>query len=190
MDSPKRGRAHIAAALLAARAPTPSLEVAPPATEVVPISHGESLKFNEGHRRAAREVLARMPRYPGPPEKRSLALLIGDLTNNGAEIAELYLSAARGTLPGVPDPETGECVPQRLEAKDRLAAAKWLGDRYYGKAPDVVQIEGPKAPVLSFDHLSLEERLDLERLMTRAIEGPVTVESDALAEPAPDETQH
>lgn len=58
-----------------------------------PISVGESLRFNEFHRRAAREVLARTPRYPGPPEKRSLTKLIGDLTNQGADLRQLIVNA-------------------------------------------------------------------------------------------------
>ena len=190
MERPKRGRPVVSvpeqptqpqAAPEAAAAPEALPSVSAPHLDPPrSVSVGESLKYNEGHRRQARDVTARTPRYPGPPEKRSLAVLIGDLTNNGAEIVELYLAAARGALPGViPDPETGEVLPQYLEAKDRLTAAKWLGDRYYGKAPDVVQLETKVAPALSFDHLPLAERIELERLMARAIEGPVTIDAGA-----------
>lgn len=65
-----------------------------------PISVGESLKYNEFHRRAARDVLARTPRYPGPPEKRTARELISELTKQGADLRQLivnaYFSASAG----------------------------------------------------------------------------------------------
>ncbi len=114
----------------------------------------------------------------GRPKTKGFPERIRQATRDGEELIEVALQVLRDT---------------ELSASTRLKALEWLGDRMLGKAPQLVAVEqvDPEKR-LSFEHMPLEERLELERLMTRALEGPavvdasdgVTVEADAP------ETQH
>lgn len=169
-------RSRAAVAALFAKAPEP-----PPLT-VQPITHGESLDYNEGHRVKAREVFAKLPRYPGPTVKRSVQQLILDATGQGAELVDFMVRAARGEMTAPPGPEADEGAVVRLEPKDRLAAVKWLADRALGKAPETVQITVDRPAAVNWDLVPLEDRLTMERLLLKAAsvsgEGGATVDVD------------
>ena len=108
------------------------------------------------------------PKTKGFPEK------IRALTNDGVELIDAALNILRDV-----ESTRGE----------RMKAVEWLADRMLGKAPQHLEVETTvAAPALSFDHLPLAERIELERLLTRALEGPVTVDADAAETTS--ETQH
>lgn len=184
MDRPKRGRAAIAAlfskpSLTPVEAPQAPLvdsermnESKPPpvpqALEVRPISHGESLAFNEGHRAKAREVFGRLPRYPGPPVRKSVQAMILEATGGAAELIEFFVRAARGEMLDPHDPEG----VIKVDPKDRIAAARWLADRGVGKAPEVVQVitEPEETERIPVAEATLEELETLARITKRARE--------------------
>ena len=149
----------------------------PLALEIRPISHGESLAFNEGHRVKAREVFGRLPRYPGPPVRKSVQAMILEATGGAAELIEFFVRAARGEMLDPHDPEG----VIKVDPKDRIAAAKWLADRGVGKAPEVVQVitENTQRPP-DYSALPIEELLELERLLLKAGD---TVDPPPLDEP-------
>lgn len=181
MDRPKRGRAAIAA-LFSKPPPVPPIEApptgermneskpppVPPALEIRPISHGESLAFNEGHRAKAREVFGRLPRYPGPPVRKSVQAMVLEATGGGMELIEFFTRAARGEMLDPHDPEG----VIKVDPKDRIAAAKWLADRGVGKAPDVVQVitEPEETERIPVAEATIEELETLARITKRARE--------------------
>lgn len=127
---------------------------------------------------------------------------IGAKTGDGEEIIEFMLSAMRGILPAPPaidgdepdeHPEPGELADPKI----RFAAAEWLGDRYFGKPkqtvelqPGPAQLEQPQTPPLRDLLMALDEkdRGDLERILMNferarqegrlALPAPVAVEPD------------
>lgn len=50
----------------------------------------------------------------------------------------------------------------------RLDAARWLADRGFGKAKEIIEIEGEAVAPVSFDGLSLEELKTLRALAAKA----------------------
>lgn len=135
-----------------------------------PITHGEALEYNQGQRRAIREAFEVLPRYPGPTEKKSLAKLIDELTGGGVELVQFHLAVLRGQVSS-PGPEGPGITYTTVDQREK--AAKWLTDRGYGKAVEVIKLETEaKAQQVSFDHLSLAERTRLLELEEKALAGP------------------
>lgn len=100
-----------------------------------------------------------------PKGSAGLPALIGRATKDGREIWEFFLAVMRGEVGDrtiVVGGETildkeGEPLMTPAPVKDRMDAAKWLGERRWGKAPDLAQTEendgrdddAPPAEILS-----------------------------------------
>lgn len=122
----------------------------------------------------------------GPRGIAVLREMIAKKTGDGKEIVEFMVTVMRGFLPkekpqgdsefldipGLPEPE-----PEVLESADpklRFAAAEWLGDRYFGRPKQTVELQPgpsepqrPSTPPLRDLLLVLDERdrNDLERIL-------------------------
>lgn len=116
--------------------------------------------------------------HPGgrKPGALKLAAMLAKETRDGREIVEFVLGVLRGKTVEEPAKvdENGKVVtPEKIKRwsdKSRHWAADWASDRLWGKAKQVIELDGgPSAPVANYDALSDEDLANLERIMTKAV---------------------
>lgn len=124
-----------------------------------------------------------------------LATFVRKSTRDGQEIARFLLEVMRGEKLSIPGRNGGR--PSRPNVDQRIRAAELLLDRGWGRAREIIQLEGdaassPAERMAALRRLSDEDRAALAELLAKALDPPVVdvpaiAESDAPAPaPAPD----
>ncbi len=113
--------------------------------------------------------------YAGGPGrgKGGFAEMIRDYTGDGAELVLHALEVMRGERIASETRYNKEGEPYDAVVSptfgEQSAARNWLADRGFGKSVERIEVAAAmKGPEIDFDQLSLEERIELERLMVKA----------------------
>lgn len=104
------------------------------------------------------------------PAALKLAQILAKETKDGQEIVEFVLGVLRGRTTEAP---IGNGKRKRIKYwgdKSRIWAAEWCGDRLWGKAKQVIELEsGTSQPQADYATLSDSDLAELERIMTKTI---------------------
>lgn len=87
---------------------------------------------------------------------KGVTALIANATNNGMDMIHLWVAVMNGdrdkllsgvqSIPGTLEQAKADLAVVKIEMRDRLAAAKELADRYWGKAPTEGAPDAPGGP--------------------------------------------
>lgn len=129
----------------------------------------------------------------GPGRPQGFPALIREMTCDGEELVMHALDIMRGEA-RVADlhwTRDNEAIPfdRTPSFGEQQAARNWLADRGFGKSIERIEVaQSLAAPEIDYSRLSLEQRIELERLMVLASplmavsEGPQVVEGELVAE--------
>lgn len=120
---------------------------------------------------------------------RSLAAYARKQTDNGRALVDFMLDVMLGKplpLHATRDKRSRARYPQTPKVEHRLVAAQWLADRGWGKAKELIELQGdvattPEQRLAILRRLSDDERAQLRTLLAKALATPPV--SDASAEP-------
>lgn len=110
--------------------------------------------------------------HSGNPAGRPLGLTryIRATTGEGAELVNFMLAVFRGDVAEMPNNKTRAPHPNRIDLRDRIAAATWLADRAFGRPGQVLDDEAPAMPIgYDLSALTLEELRTMEGILGKAV---------------------
>jgi hypothetical protein len=125
---------------------------------------------------------------------RSLAAYARKRTRNGRELVDFMLHVMRGEpLPVRATRSHRARYPQTPKVEHRMVAAQWLADRGWGKAKELIELQGdatttPEQRLALLRRLSDDERAQLRALLAKALatpEAPSTSSAAGDLEPEP-----
>jgi hypothetical protein len=120
-------------------------------------------------------------RADGPPHAviaKSLAKYARERTRNGRELVDFMLQVMRGEPLLVRATRARRArYPQTPKVEHRLIAAQWLADRGWGKAKELIELQGdaattPEQRLALLRRLSDDERATLRGLLAKALATP------------------
>jgi hypothetical protein len=111
---------------------------------------------------------------------RSLAAYARKRTQNGKELVDFMLDVMRGhplPLAATRNKRSRARYPQTPKVEHRLVAAQWLADRGWGKAKELIELQGdatttPEQRLALLRRLSDDERATLRGLLAKALATP------------------
>jgi hypothetical protein len=109
---------------------------------------------------------------------RSLAAYARKRTRNGRELVDFMLNVMRGEpLPVRATRSHRARYPQTPKVEHRMVAAQWLADRGWGKAKELIELQGdatttPEQRLALLRRLSDDERAQLRALLAKALATP------------------
>jgi hypothetical protein len=111
---------------------------------------------------------------------RGIAMYARKRTRNGKELVDFMLGVMRGEpLPVRATRNHRARYPQTPKVEHRMVAAQWLADRGWGKAKELIELQGdapttPEQRLALLRRLSDDERAQLRALLAKALASPPT----------------
>jgi hypothetical protein len=118
---------------------------------------------------------------------RSLAAYARKRTRNGRELVDFMLNVMRGEpLPVRATRSHRARYPQTPKVEHRMVAAQWLADRGWGKAKELIELQGdatttPEQRLALLRRLSDDERAQLRALLAKALATPEAPSASSAA---------
>lgn len=146
-----------------------------PANRPKPVPHGSAIQRRSGPGKDKRDPEGRfLPGVGGGPGRPpGFAALIREMTADGEELVMHALEVMRGERFMVVTQHTQHGEPYEVELAptfaEQQAARNWLADRGFGKSVERIEVaQALAAPEIDYGRLTLEQRIELERLMVLA----------------------
>lgn len=113
-----------------------------------------------------------------------LAQMLAEQTNNGQDVVDFVVGVLSGRTTEKPVGKAKVGKVKVWSDKYRVWAAEWIGDRYWGKAKQVVEFESATTqPQANYEALDSKDLAELDRIMTKALDSRPDEPSEALQLP-------